>query len=228
MAGTDRVTLITRPVFNAIAQVAAMDDGSSAPPETIHQQLRAFIDASRQEGSRLGLSSQDTDDIVYALVALADEQVLLRGGPLRDFWLPRMLQLQYFNENVAGENFFRRLSALISDPSRSAILKVYYLCMLFGFQGRYRVRGGSAEIDALVDQVHAALRRAGAVVDDVVLSPSGARPYESITDSRRNALVLWVAVVAAAASVVAYLWLRLDIAARAAELVERIGALSGG
>lgn len=225
---SDRAVVVTRPVFDAIAQIANMDETSQPAPETLHQQMRAFIDAARQEASRQGWSTQEVDDIVYALVALADEQVLLRGGPLRDYWLPRMLQLQYFNENVAGENFFRRMTGLLNDPSRASTLKVYYLCLLFGFQGRYRVRGGGAEIDMVIEQVQGALRRSGLVLSEIVLSPHGARPYEAIADSRRNALLLWLAVAASSSAVVGYLWLRLDIAARASELVERIRTLSGG
>lgn len=224
----DRITHITRPVFNAIAQIANADEGATAAPETIHQQLKSFIERARHDAANYGLAPHDVDDIIYALVALADEQVLMRGGPLRDFWLPRLLQLHYFNENIAGDNFFRRMGALIGAPGRDGALKVYYLCLLFGFQGRYRIRGGGAELEGLIEQANAALRRSGAIMPEVNLSPSGKRPYEAIADARRNMLVLWLSGVAAAASVVWYLWLRLDVAAQAGDLVERISALSGG
>lgn len=224
----DRVVHATRPVFNAIAQVAFADEGATVGPETFQQQLRMSLDRARTELLQSGVAPHDVDDIVYALVALADEQILVRGGALRDYWLPRLLQLQMFNENVAGENFFHRLARLIGAPGRESALKVYYLCLLFGFQGRYRVRGGSTEIEMLSEQVMAALLRAGAVLPEVMLSPSGERPYEAIADARRNLLVIWLSGVSAAAAAIWYVWLRLDASAEASSLVERISALSGG
>ena len=84
----------------------------------------------------------DVVDMAYAVVALADEIALHKGGSIRDFWMQRPLQLHYFNENLAGEGFFHRLNAVLSDPSRNDILRVYYVCLLMGFQvGTSRVRG---------------------------------------------------------------------------------------
>src|SRR5262245_29366428 len=130
----DRVIEATEAVFNALAHVQRMEDAPTSC-ELIHQQFATYVEQAARSAARMGFSQQDADDIRYALVALTDETMLQKGGALREFWLPRMLQLRYFNENSAGEAFFTRLESLRRDPSRADVLRAYYLCLLFGFRG---------------------------------------------------------------------------------------------
>lgn len=223
----DRITEITESLFNTLAQIERMDEGSTPMPELLHQQLSTHVEQCGRGGSKLGFSQRDVDDIRYALVALADEVVLNRGGALRDFWLPRMLQLRFFNENLAGEGFFDRLKQLSDDSTRVDTLKVYFLCLMFGFRGKYRVRGGELELSDITDRVRDALVRAKVLTTETALSPRGPRPYEAITDSRRNMLLVWVSVVAAISSVLFYFGLRLHLVRDAERLVERLAGLAG-
>jgi type VI secretion system protein ImpK len=224
----DRVTEVTEAVFNALAQIQRMDPEATPMPEVIHQQLSTYIDQGMRSASRLGFSQQDVDDMRYAIVALTDETVLQKGGALRDFWLPRLLQLRYFNENLAGEAFFHRLEAVRRDPSRLEVLRVYYLCMLFGFHGQYRVRGGQIELADILDRVRDELARAKQIPAELALSPHGPRPYEPMADAQRNLLLVWLSVVAASASVLLYIGLKLSLINQATLLIERLVSLSGG
>lgn len=223
----DRITEITESLFNTLAQLERMDPGSSPMPELLHQQISTHIEQSGRTGGKLGFSQRDLDDIRYALAALADEVVLRRGGALRDFWLPRMMQLRFFNENVAGERFFDRLEELIGDPTRIDALKVYFLCLMFGFRGKYHVRGGELELADVTDRVRDALVRAKVLATETSLSPRGPRPYEAIADSRRNMLLVWLSIAAAVASVLLYFGLRLHLMRDAERLVERLAGLTG-
>ena len=59
------------------------------------------------------------EDIGYALTALVDEVIMLKGGQIRDFWAAKMLQLELFNEATAGQGLFDRAAGLAhADPSR--------------------------------------------------------------------------------------------------------------
>ncbi|HEX2679417.1 MAG TPA: DotU family type IV/VI secretion system protein, partial [Polyangiales bacterium] len=205
----------------------ALDQGETPMPELLHQQLATYIEQAARTGSKLGLSQRDVDDIRYALVALADEVVLNRGGALREFWLQRRLQLRFFDESNAGEGFFERLKGLLGDSTRTEAKKAYYLCLMFGFQGKYRVRGGEIELADITDRVRDELIRAKAMTTETALSPKGPRPYESIADGRRNLLLVWLSVTAAVSSVLLYIGLRLQLMNNAERLVERLSALVG-
>ncbi len=223
----DRVTEITEATFNALAQIQRMDPDSTPMPEVIHQQLSTYIDQGMRAATRAGFAQQDVDDMRYALVALTDETVLQRGGPLRDFWLPKLLQLRYFGENVAGQAFFHRLEQVRSDSKRLDVLRVYYLCLLFGFHGQYRVRGGQVELADITERVREDLVRAKVVPTDLALSPQGPRPHEPIADAQRNMLLVWLSVVAAVASVLLYVWLKLSLIDQAGRFFERLASLTG-
>ncbi len=131
----------------------------------------------------------------YALVALMDEIVLNKPEPYRQFWMSNLLQLHYFNETIAGDSFFNRLAAVRKDPHRVEVLQVYYLCLLFGFQGRYRIRGGELELMTLRDAVQKDLERAQPFDFDV-LAPHGERPVEKLNLATRRLSLTFAALAA--------------------------------
>lgn len=223
----DRVIEATEGVFNGLAQIQRMDPSAAVMPELIYQQFSTLVEQAARTATRMGFSQQDADDIRFALVALTDESMLKKGGSLRDYWLPRPLQLRYFNENIAGEAFFSRLETVRRDATRTEVLRVYYLCLLFGFRGQYAVRGGQSDIAEMIEAVRDELVRHKAIASDVPLSPEGARPYEPIADARRNSLLIWISVASAAASVIVFLWFKLSLDSHASQLVERMAALTG-
>jgi type VI secretion system protein ImpK len=223
----DRVIEATESVFNGLAQIQRMDPQAGAMPELIYQQFSTYVEQAARAATRMGFSQTEADDIRFALVALTDETVLQKGGPLRDYWLPRPLQLRYFNENIAGEAFFSRLESIRKDPARSDVLRVYYLCLLFGFRGQYAVRGGQTDLSEIIERVRDELVRKKAIASDVALSPSGKRPYEAIADARRNSLIVWISVASATASLIVYLWFKLSLGSQTTQLVDRMVALTG-
>jgi type VI secretion system protein ImpK len=219
----DRITEVTRDCFNALTQVRQLDDAALPAPELLHQRLRSFVDALFQKAAQAGFSREDANDVAYAIIALADEIALSKSETVRQFWMGQALQLHYFHENVAGEAFFTRLETLRRDPRRAEILRVYYLALLFGFQGRYRVRGGELELMNLVDGVRNDLSR-GRKGDGETLSPHGERPSEAMASAGRGGPVLWISLAAIGLAVVLYLGLRISLASAAGGVVERIAA----
>jgi len=174
----DRLDEITKDCFNALIQIRQLDPASQPPPEVLHQRFRSFIDTMIQKGDEKGFSTDDMKDIAYAIVALTDEMAQSIPGAVRQFWSTRPLQLHYFQSNVAGDEFFVRLQRLRQDPRKIDVLRVYYLCLMFGFQGRYRVRGGEVELAGIIDAVQQDLGRAKLFGPDG-LSPHGDRPKEA-------------------------------------------------
>jgi type VI secretion system protein ImpK len=217
----DRANDITTEIFTAVAQIRRADERSYPMPEVLHGRMRSFVDAAMRKAADLGFPQQDVYDIGYVLVGLVDEVVVAKGGELRDFWLPRLLQLQYFNENVAGEGVFDRLQNLLGDPARIDVLKIYYLVLLYGFQGKYRVRGGEMELSDVTDRVAETLRRAGQM-REVELSPEGKRPKDKGGSVRRNLPLIAISLGALVFALIVFLALQLTISSRAGTVVDQI------
>lgn len=218
----DKIDELTSDVFNFLIQLRRLDAAQQPPPESVQQRLRSLIDTMRQRGTQLGVAQEDVLEITYAIIALADEVAIYAGGNLRQFWMSRPLQLQYFNENQAGENFFVRVQALRTDPRRIDVVRVYYMCLVLGFQGRYRVRGGEAELAAIMDHLAGDLSRAG-LLGPELLSVHGDRPAGEVrTRSRADLPVVGLAAAAVVISLVLYVGLRISLSGEVSTVLNRI------
>ncbi|TVR47927.1 MAG: DotU family type IV/VI secretion system protein [Planctomycetota bacterium] len=91
----------------------------------------------------------------YALCALIDEIVLARGGNLAQQWSANPLQLRYFNDFNAGDEFFNKLESIRHgrDERQQQVLEVYHLCLCLGFTGRLSDRRGQERRRALIDNL---------------------------------------------------------------------------
>jgi type VI secretion system protein ImpK len=214
------------PLFQLLTRMERSKETQS-DAEKLYRQCCQEVERFQARARELELSKADAEHGSYALVALIDETAVNQDGPIKEYWQPRLLQMRYFSENVAGDGFFDRLSTLRADPKQMRVLRVYYLCMLFGFRGKYRVRGSELELLEIEEGVRAELQRAHAIPREVLLSPSGKRPYERVADASRNRLLFGLASVTACVSVLLYIGLRLALARDTSLLVEHIHAALG-
>lgn len=224
----DHVTDITRDCFNAIAQLRAAEAGTLPPPEQLHARLCQFVDDLLHRAGEAGFGREEASDIAYPIVALADEVMQSKDDDaLRSYWTVQPLQLRFFGENVAGEGFFSRLDRARKDPRRGEALKAHYLALVFGFQGRYRIRGGEMELLALTETVGREVMR-GAEHDVDELSPHAKRSEDRGPGGSQNRLLLWVALGLLATSVILYVVFRISLSAGTTDVVDRIAAVARG
>jgi type IV/VI secretion system ImpK/VasF family protein len=125
-------------------------------PREVQQWFGARLERMTTEGRRLGVSGSDLAEARYALAAFIDERVLGSSWPGREEWMRQPLQLSWYGENAAGENFFKRLRVLLSAPERLPAVQVYGLCLALGFRGVYEANGDGK---ALAKFQRAAFRR---------------------------------------------------------------------
>jgi type VI secretion system protein ImpK len=199
----DRVNEATKDCFDTLIRLRHAEAADVPPPEVLNHRLRGVIDEVLRRAAVLGFSHQDAQDMGYALVALADEIVLNKPEQYRQFWMSNLLQLHYFNETVAGDSFFNRVNTIRKDPHRAEVLRVYFLCLEFGFQGRYRIRGGELELMSLIDGIQKDLERAQPGDFDV-LAPHGERPVENLALARRRLSLTSAALAAVIMAVLFY------------------------
>ncbi len=217
----ERINEVTKDCFNALVQFRALDASSAVSPQLPYQRLCGFIDQMLSLARESGYDEVDVVDMAYAIVALADEVALHKGGSIRDFWMQRPLQLHYFNENLAGEGFFHRLNAVMSDPGRVDILRIYYLCLLLGFQGKFAIRGGELELDAILRRVKEALRNN---LKEQALSVQPLRPKEDMGRAGRIPAI-WIALFFLLFSLGLLIVLRIGLDNQSENVVERMGPL---
>jgi len=148
-SGPGPVHPLMAPMYWACVDVLSIASELPTAPANVldASALRGYFDAElRKMAERAragGVVPEDIVDAQYALIALLDEQIgRAHGWPGRPQWQANPLQLAYFGENTAGENFFRRMHVLESQPHRIHVLQIYLLCMAIGFQGRYGIPGG--------------------------------------------------------------------------------------
>jgi type VI secretion system protein ImpK len=121
---------------DAIASATQVVDARSlGTADVVRQQmigvLRQFVSRCRDAG----VSDQDTAEARYALVAFIDDRLLRSNWAGRSEWQSQPLQLQFFREFTAGENFFARMAAMIQRGGPLLPLEAYYLCLALGFSG---------------------------------------------------------------------------------------------
>jgi len=91
-------------------------------------------------------------------------------SPLREEWEKFPLQLEYFGEQLAGVKFFEKLDEFIKAIKTEAdVVEVYYLCMLLGFKGKYKVYMED-QLQGVIENTAAQLKRVGRL-QEAELSP---------------------------------------------------------
>lgn len=91
----------------------------------------------------------------YALAAYFDEMILLSEWAVKDAWMGKPLQLAYFNDFAAGEEFYNKLDTLrnTTEKKKLEVLEVYYLCLTLGFKGKYADLQGMERRKVLIDSL---------------------------------------------------------------------------
>jgi type VI secretion system protein ImpK len=219
----DLVSDLTSECFSAIGRLRALDEPVESP-EAVHARLRDFVATFKERARKAGIPEKDTQDIAYALVALVDEAALRAPEPLRGYWMNQPLQLHYFHENVAGEGFFARLDSLLADGRRPAVLRVYQLCLLFGFQGKYGFPGGEVELMRVAESVRAQVQRNQE--EPSALSPAGEAPDEPLLRSASRSVLLWVSLGIFALALAVFVGLRVSFDRQVGDLSSRVDEIA--
>ncbi|HEY1696497.1 MAG TPA: type IVB secretion system protein IcmH/DotU [Polyangiaceae bacterium] len=189
------------------SQLANARDLPSA--DVLQQRVTSLFEQMTRKCREASIPDEDANEAKYAITAFIDEQIFRSAWPGRSQWLAQPLQLVYFNENTAGEGFFQHMAQLQNQPNRAHVLEIYYLCLCFGFQGQYAVRGGEG-LGAIVDQIGARLGSQVGATD--VISPHG-EPREVFRGlMRREMPLVGLSIAFFGLAVVVFIVLKLVLA----------------
>ncbi len=125
------------PVFDLILRLKA---GIVTPSNDLRPKIAGMLEDFERRAERYRFNHKIVQVSKFALASFVDETVLTNNFPLKDEWEKNPLQLEYFGEQLAGNKFFDKLSAMIKqiEVTQDAV-EVYYFCMLLGFKGRYAI-----------------------------------------------------------------------------------------
>jgi type VI secretion system protein ImpK len=147
-----------------------------------------------------GVSQQVVLAARYALCAALDEAVLSTPWGAHSEWAQQTLLVVMHREAWGGEKFFEMLDRISQDPARHIeLMELQYLCIAFGFAGKYQVldRGHARLADVQHDLYRTIRTYRGAAPAE--LSPR----WRGLTDSRHRLIryVPWWVVGAAALAI---------------------------
>ncbi|OGW52987.1 MAG: hypothetical protein A2Y48_09830 [Nitrospirae bacterium RIFCSPLOW2_12_42_9] len=161
-------------------------------PEALKRRIREMFDSVIQKGKNLGVTDESILQAKYALAAFIDETILSSSWSQKDLWSSSPLQYEFFKEHLAGVEFFNRLENIRkASPISMDILEIYYLCLIMGFEGQYKLHGRD-KLKSIVEELSKLFReRQGEIYP---LSPHGKRSDEFI-EVIKQGLPSWVIVV---------------------------------
>jgi type VI secretion system protein ImpK len=201
LGGSRELSGLCTDLFLIIIRMREAED--LGDPASLRKLINYYVDLFQKNCETLKLSAESITAAKYALVALMDETVLSVPGACRDYWVSRPMQLDYFGDNLAGQEFYKKLEGLLVQPeSKKDVLEVYYLCLALGFEGKYKI-GNPEERLAILDDLGKKLRRTR-IRASSDLSPHGRRGDAGKWKKRGAFLFpLWVSAVLCAAAAAA-------------------------
>ncbi|PWT95641.1 MAG: type VI secretion system protein ImpK [Blastocatellia bacterium] len=156
-SGSD-FTSLAAPVLKLVLKLRAE---TLVPTPELRPTVHTLLQEMEQRAAKLRYPDKQIKDVKFALAAFVDETVLNVNSPLLEEWEKFPLQLEYFGEHLAGVNFFEKLNGLIRDIKAEVdVVEIYYLCLLLGFKGKYKVYMED-ELQDLIKNTAAHLRQVG-------------------------------------------------------------------
>lgn len=124
--------------------------------ETLVRGIREFESTARSKGVR----AEVVVAARYCLCTFLDEVIATTPWGAAGAWANKSLLITFHNESWGGEKFFALLKRVSEDPANNVdLLELMYVCLAFGFQGRYRVaEGGRSQLEELRERLYATIR----------------------------------------------------------------------
>ncbi len=123
---------------------------------SIVEKMRSF----ERKAEELGVEKETIFWARYALCSALDEIVLSTPWGNQSAWRDQSLLITLHNEGWGGEKFFQLLQKLLQNPARNLeLLELMYICLAFGFEGRYRpLPDGFAQLQGVRDNLYRTIR----------------------------------------------------------------------
>jgi len=124
--------------------------------ETLARSVREFESTARGNGVRAEVVLAAR----YCLCTFLDEVIATTPWGSGGAWANNSLLVTFHNEGWGGEKFYALLKRVTEDPANNVdLLELMYICISFGFQGKYRVvEGGRSQLEELRERLYLTIR----------------------------------------------------------------------
>jgi type VI secretion system protein ImpK len=185
--------------------------------QKIDEQFRALETKARQAD----IPQDDVQQSKYAIAAFVDEMILTSSWPLKESWADKPLQLAYFNDFAAGEEFYNRIDTL-RGAKKNAVLEVYYLCLALGFRGKYVDLQGMEKKKVLMDTILREIRGGAPAAPGTGGLSSGWQPPDAMPGIVRNFPAWFVAAACGLFIILLFILLSTLLGSSAENLVKSL------
>ena len=195
-SSTSRVRLpeLCQELFAFVLSLRSARDPGDA--ERLFANVTGLLEKLGQRARAAGVDSAHLDAARYALCALVDETVLGSRWDIKSQWMAKPLQMTFFGDFTAGEQFYARLDALRTDPQYNFdAIAVYAMCLAAGFRGKYADLAGMQKIEDLLVELDTQLRKTAGLEGGRLSKPH--TRTEVLTDEARR-MPVWVMAAAGA------------------------------
>lgn len=200
---------------------------SHPAPQQLRQQLAADIRKFHQNASQAGLDRQTIQQASHALCTTLDEAVFNTPWGQQVGWTEHSLLSEFHASVAGGEEFFQNLRSLSNNSAKNLyLLELMYLCLSFGFQGRYRMAtDGKYKLEQIQTWLVDLIRQQRGSLDKA-LSPHWIGVQTQVR-GRKRLIPFWVFyVLAAALAVTVFFGLLMSLIVYAEPIKQKINEIS--
>jgi type VI secretion system protein ImpK len=169
VAGPDLVAVGGSPILAAASPLLQLlgrlrNTLSQPDPNALRERAVAEMRRFEQTTREAGVPIEQLQPAHYALCASLDDVVQATPWGGQGGWAQRSLVTTFHQRDrqvQSGERFFQLLDQMKQNPGRFLpVLELMYLCLAFGFQGRFRLSPrGPAELDRVREDTYAVIAR---------------------------------------------------------------------
>jgi len=130
-------------------------------PTALRDSLAQGIRQFEAQARTAGVPTEKIVAARYALCTLIDETATSTPLGASGAWAQQGLLALFHGEVGGGEKFFQLLARLAENPQANLdLLELLYVCLEFGFEGRYRVtEGGQRQLEAIRQRLLMIIRK---------------------------------------------------------------------
>ncbi|WP_133511556.1 type IVB secretion system protein IcmH/DotU [Candidatus Thiosymbion oneisti] len=159
--GTDLNPLV-RCASPLLAAAGQLRNSTTHPdPEGLRNRLVSEVRTFEECARAKSIPENNVLTARYVLCSLLDEAVLGTPWGSESIWAEQGLLIGFHKETWGGEKFFLALERLMTRPSVNLdLLELMYLCLAFGFRGRYARAGGGGrdQLETVREQLYQTIR----------------------------------------------------------------------